>query len=108
MASQQRPGEITYYEELGVESNASADEIRDAFRALARLLHPDQQTDPQLREMAERQMRKLNRIHAVLSDSGRRSAYDESLQAPRSTPIIVFSGSDGNLRRLLIRASAAA
>src|SRR5580700_11373174 len=107
MASRQRPGEITYYEELGVEDTASADEIRDAFRALARLLHPDQQTDPQLKEMAERQMRKLNRIHAVLSDANRRTAYDESLAAPRSAPIIVFSGSDGNLKKLLTRAATA-
>jgi curved DNA-binding protein CbpA len=102
MASPQRPGEITYYEELGVENTASADEIRDAFRALARLVHPDQQTDPQLKEMAERQMRKLNRIHGVLSDVSRRSAYDESLRSSRNAPIIVFSGSDGNVKRLLM------
>ena len=108
MASSLRPGEITYYEELGVENTASSDEIRDAFRSLARLLHPDQQTDPQLRETAERQMRKLNRVHSVLSDSGRRTAYDKSLQGSRAAPIIVFSGSDGNLKRLLVRASALA
>jgi curved DNA-binding protein CbpA len=101
MASPQRPGEITYYEELGVENTASADEIRDAFRALARLLHPDQQTDPQLKEIAERQMRKLNRIHGVLSDVSRRAAYDESLRTSRNAPIIVFSGSDGNVKKLL-------
>lgn len=101
MASPQRPGEITYYEELGVENTASADEIRDAFRVLVRLLHPDQQTDPQLKEMAERQMRKLNRIHAVLSDVARRRAYDEALRTSRNAPIIVFSGSDGNLKKLL-------
>src|SRR5580704_12492670 len=108
MASPQRPGEITYYEELGVENSASADEIRDAFRALARLLHPDQQTDPQLKEMAERQMRKLNRIYSVLSDAARRTAYDESLNAPRNAPIIVFSGSDGALKKTLARAGAGA
>ncbi len=101
MASPQRPGEITYYEELGVENTASADEIRDAFRALARLLHPDQQTDPQLKEIAERQMRKLNRIYGVLSDISRRAAYDESLRTSRNAPIIVFSGSDGNVKKLL-------
>jgi curved DNA-binding protein CbpA len=101
MASPQRPGEITYYEELGVENTASADEIRDAFRALARLLHPDQQTDPQLKEIAERQMRKLNRVHGVLSDVSRRAAYDESLRTSRNAPIIVFSGSDGNVKKLL-------
>jgi curved DNA-binding protein CbpA len=101
MASQQRPGEITYYEELGVENTASADEIRDAFRALARLLHPDQQTDPQLKEIAERQMRKINRIHAVLSDISRRSAYDDSLRSLRNAPIIVLNGNDRNLKKLL-------
>lgn len=108
MAASQRPGEITYYEELGVENTASADEIRDAFRILVRLLHPDQQSDPQLREMAERQMRKLNRIHSVLSDAARRTAYDQSLNSPRSAPIIVFSGSDGALKKLLARGGAAA
>ncbi len=104
MASSVRPGEITYYEELGVEDKASPEEIRDSFRALVRLLHPDQQSDPQLKEMAERQMRKLNRIYAVLADPERRAAYDESLRAPRHTaPIIVFSGADGSLRKLIIR-----
>ena len=108
MASWQRPGEITYYEQLGVEDTASATEIRDAFRALVRLLHPDQQTDPQLKEMAESQMRKLNRIHAVLSDSARRTAYDQSLNADRHGPVIVFSGSDGNLKKLLMRGGSVA
>ena len=61
-----RASEITYYEELGVASDASSEEIRDAFRALVRLLHPDQQTDEQLKDIAENQMRKLNRIYAVL------------------------------------------
>jgi curved DNA-binding protein CbpA len=107
MASSQRPGEITYYEELGIEETASPEEIRDAFRALARLLHPDQQSDPQLKEMAERQMRKLNRIYAVLSDADRRAAYNESLNEPRNAaPIIVFSGADGNLKKLIVRLSA--
>ena len=104
MASSLRPGEITYYEELGVEEKASQEEIRDSFRALVRLLHPDQQSDPQLKEMAERQMRKLNRIYAVLSDRERRAAYDGALRAPRhAAPIIVFSGAEGNLRKLIIR-----
>jgi curved DNA-binding protein CbpA len=107
MASSQRPGEITYYEELGIEETASAEEIRDSFRALARLLHPDQQSDPQLKDMAERQMRKLNRVYAVLSDPDRRTAYDQALNEPRNAaPIIVFSGADGNLKKLIVRLSA--
>ncbi len=108
MSAAQRPGEITYYEELGLDNTASADEIRDAFRALARLLHPDGQTDPQLKEVAERQMRKLNRIYSVLSDPTRRTGYDDSLLTSHNAPIIVFSGSDGNLKKLLTRLGAAA
>jgi curved DNA-binding protein CbpA len=107
MTASQRPGEITYYEELGVEGTASSDEIRDAFRALVRLLHPDQHSDPLLKEVAERQMRKLNRIYSVLSDAARRTAYDQSLNTPRTAPVIVFSGSDGTLKKLLARVGAA-
>jgi len=103
MAAAQRPGEITYYEELGVENTASPDEIRDAFRVLVRLLHPDQQTDPQLREMAEQQMRKLNRIYAVLSDPARRATYDRTLVPARSSPVVVLRDSGPSLRKLLAR-----
>ena len=74
-----RAGEIDYYEELGVERNASQEDIRESFRALVRLLHPDQQRDEQLRSIAETQLRKVNRIYAVLSDPERRRRYDESL-----------------------------
>jgi curved DNA-binding protein CbpA len=103
MSASQRPGEITFYEELGVEDTASGDEIRDAFRSLARLLHPDAQTDPQLKDTAERQMRRLNRIYEVLSDPARRTRYDGDLNAPRSAPIIVLSGGEGNVKKLLER-----
>src|SRR5579863_9104352 len=71
--------EITYYDELGVAPTASPEQIRDAFRLFVRLLHPDQQTDPQLKEIAEKQMRKLNRIYDVLSDPEGRRRYDEIL-----------------------------
>jgi hypothetical protein len=108
MATPQRPGEITYYEELGVESTVTQEQIRDAYRALVRLLHPDQQTEPQLRNAAELQMRKLNRIHAVLSDPIRRLAYDDSLQTPHTAaaPVIVVKESAVDQRKLLIRAGA--
>jgi curved DNA-binding protein CbpA len=100
-------GEITFYEELGVTPQASPEEIRDAFRLFVRLLHPDQQTDPQLKEIAEKQMRKLNRIHAVLSDPERRRRYDELLDDDFSPPIILNSPSPG-LPRLMARMAWAA
>lgn len=94
--------ELTYYDELGVGPDATPEEIREAFRAMARLLHPDQQTDPALREMAERQMRKLNQINSVLSDPERRMAYDDALDRARSGPVLVISDS-GSLKRSILR-----
>jgi hypothetical protein len=85
-----RSGHLTYYEQLGVPSNASAEEIRDAYRALARMLHPDQQTDPHLKQIAEQQMRKLNPIYTVLSDAMRRRQYDEDL-AEEFSPAVAMS-----------------
>jgi len=109
MLASQRAGETDFYAELGVASNASSEEIRNAFRALARLLHPDQHIDPQLKKIAEAQMRKLNRIYEVLSDPDLRRDYDESLEE-ESAPLVP----DGRLvlgpvaRRRLSRAAWAA
>jgi curved DNA-binding protein CbpA len=101
-------GEITFYEELGVAPDASPEEIRDAFRLFVRLLHPDQHTDPQLKEIAENQMRKLNRVYAVLSDPESRRQYDEDLEDDRVVPIIVNSPRPGlRLPRTTLAWSAA-
>jgi curved DNA-binding protein CbpA len=101
-------GEITFYEEIGVAPDASPEEIRDAFRLFVRLLHPDQHTDPQLKEIAENQMRKLNRVYAVLSDPQRRRQYDEDLEDERVVPIIVNSPHPGlRLPRATLAWSAA-
>jgi curved DNA-binding protein CbpA len=89
MIAPYRDSEITFYEELGIAPGATAEEIRDAFRLNVRLLHPDQQTDPQLKEIAERQMRKLNRIYAVLSDPESRREYDAMRDEDYSLPIIL-------------------
>jgi curved DNA-binding protein CbpA len=97
------PGEINFYEELGVSHDATAEEIRDAFRSLVRLLHPDQQTDPQLKETAERQMRKLNPIYFVLSDPERRRRYDEDLDDGYPQPILLSNGPPRDYHRILGR-----
>ena len=70
---------MNYYEELGVGRDATGGEIRQAYKTLARLLHPDGQADERLKAMAGRQMMRLNLILEVLSDPLRRRAYDESL-----------------------------
>jgi curved DNA-binding protein CbpA len=88
---------MTYYEELAVSMNASGEEIHQAYRVLARVLHPDNQSDPLLRSAAERQMVRLNEILATLSDPEKRRLYNESLRPKRAlqevipAPIPVFA-----------------
>src|SRR6201999_4653314 len=101
MIASRRAGEITFYEELGVVPAASPDELREAFRTLVRLLHPDQQTDPHLKDAAERQMRKLNPIYAVLSDPDRRRRYNEDLEDGYPPAIIIGPIPNRDNRRLI-------
>ena len=80
---------MNHYEELGLSSIAREDEIRKAHRTISKLLHPDLQTDPAVRNTAEIQMRRINAIVELLLDPERRRAYDESQEAPaveRSIP----------------------
>jgi curved DNA-binding protein CbpA len=67
---------VTYYEELGIQPDASAGEVRQAYKTLARLLHPDRQPDPRLRALAECQMKRLSEVVGLLSDPRRRLQYD--------------------------------
>ena len=70
---------MSFYEELGVPNNASLEEIRQAYKILARVLHPDGQTDEKLKAAAARQMKRLHEILNILTDSRDRRAYDASL-----------------------------
>lgn len=62
-----------YYEVLGVDRNASAEELKSAFRTLARKYHPDINKEPD----AEEKFKEINEAYAVLSDSEKRRAYDQ-------------------------------
>jgi hypothetical protein len=76
---------MDYYEELGVPRTATPDQIRQAYKGLVRLLHPDQFQDPGLRQLAESQMKRINEIFALLSDPAQRGRYDEP---PAPLPLV--------------------
>jgi molecular chaperone DnaJ len=61
-----------YYEVLGINRGASPDEIRRAYRNLAKEFHPDVNKSPE----AEGKFKEINEAYAVLSDQERRAAYD--------------------------------
>jgi curved DNA-binding protein CbpA len=71
---------MNYYEELGIPKTASAEEVRRAYRSLARLVHPDQQSDEALRRLAGIQMARLNEILKTLTEPKLRARYDDSLR----------------------------
>ncbi len=64
-----------YYEVLGVPRTASADDIKRAYRQLARKHHPDLQPAAERAKAAER-FKEINEAHEVLSDPDKRAKYD--------------------------------
>ncbi|MER5620621.1 molecular chaperone DnaJ [Streptosporangium sp. NPDC002544] len=61
-----------YYGTLGVRRDASAEEIKKAYRRLARELHPDVNPDPETQE----RFKEITQAYEVLSDSSKRQMYD--------------------------------
>ena len=61
-----------YYDILGIGRNASDDEIKAAFRKLARQYHPDVNKEPD----AEEKFKEINEAYGVLSDADKRARYD--------------------------------
>ena len=62
-----------YYEILGVARDATAEQIKDAYRTLAMKFHPDKNKDAG----AEDRFKEISEAYAVLSDDETRATYDQ-------------------------------
>src|ERR1700751_3828098 len=84
-----------YYEVLGVSRAATADQIQQAFRTLARKHHPDVNKDP----AAEERFKEVNEAYHVLSDPDTRKRYDrfgeDFLKVPQAWEDRVGGGAGG-------------
>ena len=87
-----------YYEVLGVDKNASTDEIKKAYRKLAVKYHPDK--NPGDKE-AEEKFKEAAEAYSVLSDADKKARYDQFGHAGVEGAGPDFSGGFGNLNDIL-------
>jgi len=74
----------SHYDVLGVARHADAAVVKAAYRALAKLHHPDVARGP--KDLAAARFRAINEAYEVLSDTRRRAKYDARLDAPTVGP----------------------
>ncbi|XP_050227106.1 chaperone protein dnaJ 11, chloroplastic-like [Mercurialis annua] len=94
------PGSL--YEVLGIQMGATCQEIKSAYRRLARVLHPDVAADQKENNVSE--FIKVNEAYETLSDPEKRADYDRSLfwrgrQLSSSFITSAMAGSSGFSRR---------
>jgi curved DNA-binding protein CbpA len=77
-----------YYQILYIEKNASAEDIKKAFRRLALKFHPDR--NPMNPEVWEEKFKEINEAYSVLSDNVKKKQYDYLLDLAKTGSDVVF------------------
>lgn len=80
---------MTYYKVLGVDKNATSEEIKKAYRKLALELHPDKPTG------SETKFKEVSEAYETLSDAQKRQAYDTAGSSQGFNPFNPFNQSSG-------------
>lgn len=77
MAAPSVEADVDLYVLLNIPREASPEEIRNAFRRLSKLYHPDKHVDPSAKTAATQTFTKIKEAHEILSDDKLRQVYDE-------------------------------
>jgi len=72
--------DINHYETLGISSGASQDQVKQAYRKLAKKFHPDAQASAQTQQKSHDKIAQVNAAYEVLGDAGERHQYDTARQ----------------------------
>ena len=88
---------MNYYEELGLSTGASEEEIAKSYQALSQILHPDTQPEAMLRKLAKAQMKRLNEVVGTLCDEELRANYDLRLAPQKKSGFFEGQTERGNL-----------
>lgn len=93
------------YEVLGVSSSASDEEVKKAFRELARKYHPDNYVDNPLSDLAQEKMKEVNEAYETIVKSRSGGSYSSGYSSSSSSAYSNYSGSGYSAIRAAINSN---